>query len=287
MEFREVSYRYPGGGAEALSRVTLRVEPGERLGVLGPNGGGKSTLLRLALGLIEPDQGEVRIFGMSAKQARKRGMIGYLAQRPDVETTFPLTVRQVATLGAAFDEPAWKRTSRATRERVERAMRLVGIESLADVPVGRLSGGQLQRALIARAISREARALALDEPLVGVDASGQQRFADLLTTLHREMGLTIVIVSHDIRSVAAGCDRVACMARTLHFHAAPAGLTPQVLAEVFSHSIEPVFGAVHIDAHEASACGHDHGHEGHHHAHARPGDHHEDGERKGGARADA
>ncbi len=279
LEFREVTYRYPGGGTEALSGVSLRVESGERLGVLGPNGGGKSTMLRLALGLIEPDKGEVRVLGMSPREARRRGLIGYLAQRPDVERSFPLTVRQIAMLGASFDAPAWRRAPRVTRDRVDRALRLVGIESLAETPVGRLSGGQLQRALIARAISREVRILALDEPLVGVDASGQQRFADLLSALHREIGLTIVIVSHDIRSVAAGCDRVACLARTLHFHAAPAGLTPQVLAEVFSHSIEPVFGAVHIDAHEASSCGH--AHDGHHH-------HDDDGAaRPGGARADA
>lgn len=278
LAFRDVSYRYPGGGAEALSSISLRVEAGERLGVLGPNGGGKSTLLRLALGLIAPDSGEVRVFGMTPAQARKRGLIGYLAQRPDVETSFPLTVRQIATLAASFDAPAWAGPSRAARERVERALRLVGVDSIADTPVGRLSGGQLQRALIARAISRDVRILALDEPTVGVDASGQKRFADLLATLHREMGLTILIVSHDIRSVAAACDRIACLSRTLHFHAAPAGLTPQVLAEVFSHSIEPVFGAVHIDAHEASSCAHDHAHDGHHH-------HEPDGPTRGDARA--
>jgi ABC-type Mn2+/Zn2+ transport system ATPase subunit len=111
----------------------------------------------------------------------------------------------------------------------------------------------------------------LDEPTVGIDVAGQQKFADLLRTLHDRLGLTIMIVSHDIRTIAAGCDRVACLSRTLHSHTAPEGLTPKVLAEVFSHDVAAIFGDVHVDAHLARECpedshahhdcGHDHGHD--------------------------
>ena len=104
--------------------------------------------------------------------------------------------------------------------------------------------------------------LALDEPTVGIDIEGQARFSELLDTIHQELNLTIVIVSHDVRAIAAGCDRVACLARTLHFHDAPQGLTPQVLAEVFQHDVAGAFGDVHVEAHRAEECpgGHAHTH---------------------------
>jgi len=116
----------------------------------------------------------------------------------------------------------------------------------------------LQRVWIARALANRPRLLLLDEPTVGIDPAGQQQFSDLLTRLRNEMDLTIVVVSHDLRTVAAGCDRVACLARTLHFHDAPGGLTPAVLAEVFRHDVSAIFGDVHIDAHRAAECSHHH-----------------------------
>lgn len=109
----------------------------------------------------------------------------------------------------------------------------------------------------------------LDEPTVGIDAAGQQRFSALIERLNKGLGLTIVVVSHDLRTIATSCDRVACLRRTLHYHDAQGGLTPAVLAEVFSHDIEAVFGEVHIDAHAAADC-HDPTHH-HHHAHDHGG----------------
>ncbi len=260
LEFDRVSFTYPGAHAPALERVSLRVEPGERLGVIGPNGGGKSTLLKIALGLLRGHTGAVRVLGRSPDDARRLGLVGYVPQRVEAELAFPISARQAVELAASWRLPPWRSPGAALRAKVARALDVVGASAFADDPVGTLSGGQLQRVMIARAVACEARLLALDEPTVGVDAGGQRMFADLLTALHRETALTVVIVSHDIRSVAAACDRVACLARTLHFHAAPRGLTPQVLAEVFSHTVEGVFGEVHIDAHSADGCSHDHHH---------------------------
>lgn len=260
LEFESVSYTYPGG-QEALRNVSLRVEEGERLGVLGPNGGGKSTLLRIALGLITGYRGEVRVEGLPPRQARRRAAIGYLPQRIDAALDFPISARQAVEAAASRRIAPWRATSAAVRADVDRALDLVGASAYAQLPVGRLSGGQLQRVMIARAVACKPRILALDEPTVGVDAEGQRRFAQLLTTLHRELGLTIIIVSHDIRSIAAACDRVACLARTLHFHDAPQGLTPQVLAEVFSHEVAAAFGEVHVDAHAAHDCPGPHAHD--------------------------
>lgn len=264
LDLQRVTYTYPGG-AQALREVTLRVEPGERVGILGPNGGGKSTLLRIALGLLLPDSGSVSVFGRSATEARRARLIGYLPQRNEAELAFPLSARQAVELAAGQTLSPFT-SSRAVRTKVDRALDLVGARDYASTPVGRLSGGQLQRVLIARALACEPRMLALDEPTVGVDVAGQRRFADMLATLHQELGLTTVIVTHDIRSVALACDRVACLARTIHFHDAPRGLTPQVLAEVFTHDVAPAFGDLHVDAHAAHACDDP----SHTHDHARP-----------------
>jgi len=275
LELRGVSYRYPPGGiagerrAQAVDNVTLSLAQGERLGILGPNGGGKSTLLRLILGLLEPTEGEVRVFGLTPDEARRRRLVGAVPQRVEATLEWPISAREVVAMGPAVGVPPWKRLPAETLEAVEKSIELVGAAEFADRPIGKLSGGQLQRIMIARAIAVRPRLLLLDEPTGGIDVVGQVRFTELIDALHKELGLTIITVSHDLRTVAASSDRVACLRRTLHFHAAPGGLTPAILAEVFAHDVEAVFGEVHIDAHAAADCddpshqhdhAHDHGH---------------------------
>lgn len=246
LEFERVWFTYPGEAKPALEDISLRVEPGSRLGILGPNGGGKTTLMRLALGLLRPQGGRVRVLGMSPEGARRDGLIGYVPQRADTESGFPLSVRQVVALGATHGSAPWKGATPAQREAIDEAIRLVGAEDFADRPIGKLSGGQAQRVLIARALAARPRLLLLDEPTVGIDVSGQRRFSELLERIHRELSLTIVIVSHSVRTIATGCDRVACLRGRLHSHTAPAGLTPQLLAELFSHDAEGLFGGVDV-----------------------------------------
>lgn len=260
VEFENVSFAYTRGEA-VLEDVSLRVERGERLGLLGPNGGGKTTLLHLALGLIEPDAGAVRVGGMSPTAARKKGLVGALLQSSAENDALPVTAREVVTLGATIRLPAWKRTGAALRDRIGKALELVDAREYADRLYRELSGGQRQRVRIARAIAAGAEILMLDEPLVGVDPAGQRRFADLIERVRAEMNLTLMIVSHDVRAVAAGCDRIACLSRTLHYHATPEGLTPAVLGEVFQHDVAAIFGDVHVHAHPADECPMDHGQE--------------------------
>jgi zinc transport system ATP-binding protein len=260
IEFNNVSYTYPrppgeGGPARlALDRITLAVPEGQRVGVLGPNGGGKSTLLKLTLGMLPGYTGEIRVLGLAPREAARRRLVGYVPQRSTAELKFPLTVRQVVEMGATLGLPGWKGLTREQRANIDRALGLVGALEIAESHIGSLSGGQLQRVLIARALACGPKLLLLDEPTVGIDAVGQQQFADLLRHLHDDLKLTVMVVSHDIRTVAAGCDRVACLSRTLHFHAAPQGLTPAVLAEVFRHDVAAIFGDIHVDAHAASGC---------------------------------
>jgi len=257
VDCRNVSFSYPGRDASVLDNITLRVNPGERLGILGPNGGGKSTLLKLCLGLLRGNTGTIRVLGMSPDEARRTGVIGYVPQRLEAELGMPMSARELVTLGAAWRCAPWRSIGSAKRERVEHMLDLVGAKEFADRPAGKLSGGQLQRVMIARALAADARILVLDEPMVGIDAAGQRVFADLLAKIHTEIGVTTIVVSHDLRAIVAGSDRVACLARRLHAHAAPQGLTPQVLAELFSHEIAGAPGTLtgmHVHAHSADEC---------------------------------
>lgn len=266
VEIQGVSFTYPGAEGPALDNISLTVLTGERLGILGPNGGGKSTLLRIILGLLSPRTGTVRVLGHAPAEARRLGLIGYVAQRPELELTAPLTVRDVVTLGAAWRASPFRGVPRRVRERIDRMIDLVGGTEFADRPIGTLSGGQLQRTLIARALAADVKILALDEPTVGIDAAGQSRFAELLDRVHKELDLTVLIVTHDLRAIVAGSDRVACLARRLHSHTSPRGLTPQILAELFAHDIAGIGGALagmHVHAHgPGEPCGdpsHQHG----------------------------
>ncbi|GJQ29287.1 MAG: ABC transporter ATP-binding protein [Phycisphaerae bacterium] len=271
VEYRDVSFTFPAAGGDgarpALERITLDVAAGERLGILGPNGGGKSTLLKLTLGLLAGYTGTIRVLGHAPAEAARHGLVGYVPQRSACERAFPLSARQVVTMAASVRLPPWVRLPAATASHVERSLAIVGAEEFAERPIGKLSGGQFQRVQIARALASSPKLLLLDEPTVGVDLEGQQRFADLLARMRDVLGLTVIVVSHDLRTIAAGCDRVACLSRTLHAHTAPSGLTPAVLAEIFRHDVAGVFGDVHVDAHPAHACTDP----SHHHASPRGG----------------
>jgi len=264
VSIRGVTLRYPGAEETALADVSLDVVPGEKLGILGPNGGGKSTLVKLVLGLLAPDAGSVRIFGASPREARREGIVGYVPQRVEAELGFPLSGRDVMTMAAGLRLGWWQRAGSVVKDRVDGALLTVNAMGFSEQPVGTLSGAQFQRIMIARAIVTQPKVLVLDEPTVGIDVAGQKQFAELIERLSRELGMTLLVVSHDLRTIASGCDRVACLSRTLHSHGAPEGLTPRVLAEVFRHDMASIFGDVHVDAHAAAGCsdpshGHDHG----------------------------
>ncbi|MDX1682634.1 MAG: metal ABC transporter ATP-binding protein [Phycisphaeraceae bacterium] len=243
-----VGYRYPPPplagrrqGTVALKDVTLHVERGCSLGIIGPNGGGKSTLIKIMLGLLEADEGSVEVLGMApAKACRKGDIVGYVPQRPEVEWRVPLTVEQVVMMGLTGRTGLFRRHRRSDVEHARSMMDRVGIAGLAQRPIGELSGGQQQRVFIARALAPRPQLLILDEPMVGIDEAGQRAFAELIRQLHRELDLTVIVVSHDLRAVAAGCSRVACLRQSIHYHDSPEGLTPEVLNEVFEHEITPV-----------------------------------------------
>ncbi|HZK79840.1 MAG TPA: metal ABC transporter ATP-binding protein [Humisphaera sp.] len=227
------------GSQQVLDGIDLTIESGAVLGLIGPNGGGKTTLIKLLLGLLEPTAGLITVGGLSPKQAIRRGsLIGYLPQNPNVPSQFPISVRQVVHLGLAGKTGMLRPYIRNDLAFADSLLARVGIADLADKPIGALSGGQLQRALIARALAPRPKLLLLDEPTTGIDRGGQQQFIEFILALKAELGLTVVFVSHDLRAVSATCDRIACLDLTLHYHDVPDHLPAELVYRMFACDLE-------------------------------------------------
>mgnify|MGYP005840722823 CR=1 FL=1 len=222
-----------------LKQITLTIERGSILGLIGPNGGGKTTLLRLMLARHRPTRGRIAIDGLPPDQAVAKGnVLGYLPQNHAIPENFPITVRQVVRLGLAGKIGLLRPCPREDLDFVESLLERVGLADLADWPIGLISGGQRQRVLIARALAARPRLLLLDEPTTGIDRSGQQDFMEFLVDLRRQLDLTVVLVSHDLQTVSALCDRIACLNVTLHYHDVPHRLPEDLAHRMFSCDLE-------------------------------------------------
>ncbi len=220
IEVDDVSFSY--GEAPVLEHVSLRVMAGDFMGVVGPNAGGKSTLLKLILGLLTPQSGRIRVLGRRPRSASRR--IGYVPQHPGFARDFPISVEQAVLLGrlGVARNATWRerwlpgRYSAADRSAARAALREVEAADLARRQIGSLSGGQLQRVLLARALAAEPQILILDEPTANIDQRLESDIFDLLRQLNQR--LTIVVVSHDIAFISSYVNRVACINRTLVCH---------------------------------------------------------------------
>ena len=221
VELRGVGFGY--GGEPVLEGIDLTVARGEFVGLLGPNGSGKSTLLKIVLGLARPTAGRVTLFGREAARFKERWRIGYVPQRlATFDAQFPATVAEVVGMGRYARLGPFRRPGAADRAAVGRALAAVEMGPFRDRRIGQLSVGQQQRAFIARALASEAELLILDEPTAAVDAATQEAFYHLLEGLNRDLGLTIVLVEHDLAMVAAHVASVAVLNRRLIFRGDPA-----------------------------------------------------------------
>ncbi|UFS62473.1 metal ABC transporter ATP-binding protein [Sulfurimonas sp. HSL-3221] len=200
---------YSAGGQTILSDVSLKVLQGEYCAVIGPNGGGKTTLVRLLLGLQKPTSGRISLFGEPQKQFRQWAQVGYVPQQvTQTDRLFPGSVEEIVRMGRISGLGWDKRWHENDRRIVERAMERMEVTGLRQKLVGELSGGQRQRVMIARALASEPKVLILDEPNTGVDQPSQQRFYALLRQLNQEERLTILFVTHDVGVIADDIARV-------------------------------------------------------------------------------
>jgi zinc transport system ATP-binding protein len=222
VELAGVDFAYPHG-PPVLQRVDLRVEAGEFLAIAGPNGGGKTTLLRLVLGLERPTRGTVRLFGEEADRFGERARLGYLAQRSQLGVQAPATVREVVAAGRSPLRP-FGRLGADDREAIDETIERVGLAGLAKRPLTRLSGGQQQRAFIAKALVAGPKLLALDEPTAGVDVAAQEALAELLGRLHGELGVTILYVSHEFGAIEHVVERLVLVRERIVFDGSPSTL---------------------------------------------------------------
>ena len=233
IELENVDFGYSPGEL-TLEDVNLTVEPGESGCIVGPNGGGKSTLLKLLLGLIEPSRGTVRLFGLPPEEGRRR--VGYMPQYHLLDQVFPITVFEVVLTGRMHSwRPFWY--GRADREAARRALAEIGLSSLADRKFSALSGGQRQRVLIARALVCEPELLLLDEPTANIDPGAEERFYGLLDELRRRM--TVLTVSHDLGFVNREVDVVICVNRRVVKHHA-ADFSAETADAIYHHHVNMI-----------------------------------------------
>jgi zinc transport system ATP-binding protein len=207
-----------------LEGVTLKLGEGEFVAVAGPNGGGKTTLVRIILGLERPTAGTALLYGEPAHRFSRRRTLGYLAQRSVLGGDAPATVREVVSAGRLAAGGLIGPMRRRDRELVAEAIGRVGLAAQADAPVRTLSGGMQQRAFIAKALAGEPWLLVLDEPTTGVDAESQESLAALLDGLHSDLGVTIVYVSHEFGAVESFVQRLVLVRRTIVFDGSPGEL---------------------------------------------------------------
>ncbi len=235
----DVTFRY--GATTALERVSLELEAGAFVGLIGPNGGGKSTLLRLILGLEVPESGSVRVFGENPLTGYNwRRKVGHVPQQREFTSRFPVSAEQVVSMGLlARGLP--EHSQGELMDKTNHALERVGMSAHANKAWWKLSGGQKQRILIARAMVHEPELLLLDEPTVGVDAEGQDQLNSWLLEWRKERNLTVVLVSHDIGAVSPICDRLACLNQQLHFHDRPENLSSDDIERAYGCPAKLVF----------------------------------------------
>jgi zinc transport system ATP-binding protein len=223
IELRGVAFAYRRG-QPVLEGVDLAIEAGRFVAIAGPNGGGKTTLVRITLGLLEPTEGEAFLFGEQAATFSRRETLGYLAQRSQLGTEAPATVREVVSAGRLAAGGLLGPLRRHDRAIVDEAIERVGLGARADAPLATLSGGQQQRAFIAKALAAQPGLLVLDEPTAGVDVGAQEALAELLARLHNELRVTILYISHEFGAVERFVERLVLVRGGILFDGSPGEL---------------------------------------------------------------
>ena len=233
IEINNVSFKYDK--PVVLKDISLDIKQGEFIGIVGPNGGGKSTLLKLVLGLLIPTSGTVRVMGQYP--AKGRSAIGYVAQYAKFEKNFPITVLDTVLMGRISGRPSLWGYSSEDIQLAEKALRETEIADLKDRILDTLSGGQLQRVLIARALVGDPKILILDEPTSNVDSRMEADIFDLLKKLNEKS--TIIVVSHDIGFISGYVNRVACLNQTLICHET-AAISGKTIEELYGGSVHMI-----------------------------------------------
>jgi ABC-type Mn2+/Zn2+ transport system ATPase subunit len=238
IRFSHATFGFPG--VIALKDITLEIAEGEFVGIIGPNGSGKTTLCKAVLGLMRPLEGGLQIFDCACEELRchHRARIGYLPQKGRLDQNFPITVLEAVMMGRYGVLGLFRRPAKQDREIALQALANVGMQDHRDAALGHLSSGQQQRVLIARALAQQPQVLLLDEPTTGIDITTQHSVLDLVRRLHRDLGLTVLLVTHDINMIRPQVDRLVLLKTRLFAAGAPeAVLKLDILQQVYGKDL--------------------------------------------------
>lgn len=244
IELDNVSFSYENN-APVLENLSFTIHKGDYLGIIGPNGGGKTTLIKIILGLLHPTHGTIKLFGIERHHFEEKFRIGYVPQRvTQTDKDFPATVLEVVRSGRIARLGFFHGYTKKDSDAIEHAMEISGIAKYRDTLIGNLSGGERQRVFIARALAGEPEVLILDEPTVGVDIGAQKTFYEFLSSLNRDHHLTIVFISHDVDVITEEVKTVLCLNHNLVCH----GLPHEMLDE---HLLKRLYGDTSQRIHSA------------------------------------
>lgn len=220
IELKNIAFSY--GSNEVLHDINLEIHQGDYYGMVGPNGAGKTTLLKIILGLIKPTKGTVKLFDSELKNFKDWWKIGYVPQKASsFDSSFPATVYEVVLMGRYAKRGLFNRTTTEDRKIAEESLKQVDMLEYRNRLIGDLSGGQQQRVFIARALAGRPEVIFLDEPTASIDRHMQEEFYALLKKLNHELGLTLVLITHDIDMITKEAMHIACIDRTLTCHTTP------------------------------------------------------------------
>lgn len=234
IEIAGLSYQI--GSTLILEDINLSIQDGEFTAIIGPNGAGKSTLVKLILGFLPLQSGSIQIDGIPHLQWLKRNPVGYLPQHEEFDRRFPASALDIVLLGLAAELPLGCRFKASHRQRALQALETTKTAGLAKARLGSLSGGELQRVWLARALVSESKYLILDEPEASVDQPGVQSFFSLLRDLN-QAGKTIITISHDLQTLSEYCSFLVCLNRRLHCHTKTELINAEIIHKTFGEAV--------------------------------------------------
>ncbi|WP_186578181.1 metal ABC transporter ATP-binding protein [Aquibacillus kalidii] len=242
VSMKNVSYSYET--TKALIDINFEIKKGAFIGLVGPNGGGKTTLIKLLLGLAKNQKGSIELFGTKINKFKDWNKIGFVSQKANsFNKGFPATVYEVVSMGLTAKVGYFKFLSKADRRQIETAVNQVGMLDYLHQNIGDLSGGQQQRVFIARSLVSNPELLILDEPTVGVDTENVRKFYDLLHNLNEKQNISLLLVTHDTGTMTHHATDIVCLNKTLHFHGKPTeftNLSDRELSNIYGHPLNVV-----------------------------------------------
>lgn len=227
---------------KVLDDISYYIEEGDFVGIIGPNGSAKSTLLKLMVGLLKPDQGNIELFGKKIEHFKDFEKIGYISQYVrEFNQMFPATVEEVVSANL-YSNGGFFRGFKKDSEKINKALKIVEMEEFHKRKIGNLSGGQKQRVFIARALVNNPRILFMDEPLVGVDLDSQNKFYSLMNKLNKEYNITLVMISHDIGVISDKVNRILCLSKgKVHCHDSNKCQCGDLLKDIYGERMNILF----------------------------------------------